>query len=147
MPIKPENRHRYPADWLAIRDRILARAGHRCEHPGCLARQYSIGIWHRPDGGAHQWAEQYAPPATYAEARSIAADAWWEVQHLGGDKLTIIVLTIAHLDHQPENCDEANLRALCQRHHLAHDHAHHQANSQATRRARKAMGDLFETSP
>lgn len=147
MPIKPENRHRYPADWHAIRERILARAGHRCEHPGCLARQYSIGIWHRPDGGAHQWAEQYEPPATYAEARTIAAEAWWEVQHLGGDKLTIIVLTIAHLDHQPENCDEDNLRALCQRHHLAHDHAHHQANAAATRRAGKAIGDLFEAAP
>lgn len=147
MPIKPENRHRYPADWHAIRERILQRAGHRCEHPGCLARQYSIGIWHRPDGGAHQWAEQYEPPATYAEARTIAAEAWWEVQHLGGDKLTIIVLTIAHLDHQPENCDEDNLRALCQRHHLAHDHAHHQANAAATRRAGKAIGDLFEAAP
>lgn len=147
MPIKPENRHRYPKDWPQIRERILARAGHRCEHPGCLARQYSIGIWHRPDGGAHQWAEQYEPPATYAEARTIAAEAWWEVQHLGGDKLTIIVLTIAHLDHQPENCDEDNLRALCQRHHLAHDHAHHQANAAATRRAGKAIGDLFEAAP
>lgn len=144
MPIKPEHRARYPADWPAIRERILQRAGHRCEHPGCLARQYSIGTWHRPDGGAHQWAEQYEPPSTHAEARTIAAEAWWEVQHLGGDKLTIIVLTIAHLDHQPENCDEANLRALCQRHHLAHDHAHHQANAAATRRSGKAIGDLFE---
>lgn len=31
MPIKPENRHRYPADWPAIRARILARAGNACE--------------------------------------------------------------------------------------------------------------------
>lgn len=43
MPIKPENRHRYPPDWPAIRTSILRRAGYRCEHPGCNARQYSVG--------------------------------------------------------------------------------------------------------
>lgn len=31
MPIKPENRDRYPADWPQIRERILRRAGGRCE--------------------------------------------------------------------------------------------------------------------
>lgn len=31
MPIKPENRKRYPADWKQIRRRILDRAGNRCE--------------------------------------------------------------------------------------------------------------------
>lgn len=31
MPIKPENRARYPKTWPAIRERILARAGNRCE--------------------------------------------------------------------------------------------------------------------
>ncbi len=137
MPIKTENRHRYPANWPEVRLRILERAGYRCEHPGCLARQYSIGIWWRPNGGAHQWAEQYEAPSTYAEARQVAADAWWEVQHVGGSKLTIIVLTIAHLDHQPENCADENLRALCQRHHLAHDHQHHMANAWATRMAKR----------
>ena len=41
MPIKPENRQRYPADWPAIRARILERAGSRCEgspcYPDCRA--------------------------------------------------------------------------------------------------------------
>jgi hypothetical protein len=32
-----------------------------------------------------------------------------------------VVLTVAHLDHQPENCDPANLRAWCQRCHNAYD--------------------------
>ena len=40
MPIKPENRHRYPADWKDIRQRILTRAGYRCEWPGCRARHH-----------------------------------------------------------------------------------------------------------
>ena len=42
MPIKPENLARYPKDWQAIRERILHRAGWRCEHPGCMARQYAV---------------------------------------------------------------------------------------------------------
>jgi len=32
-----------------------------------------------------------------------------------------VVLTIAHLDHTPENCDYNNLRALCQKCHNAYD--------------------------
>lgn len=144
MPIKPENSHRYPKDWPAISRAARERAGWKCQHEGCTARQYSIGIWHRPGGGAHQWAEQYEPQATYAEARQVAADAWWEVQHLGGDKLTVIVLTVAHLNHQPEDCRPENLAALCQRHHLAYDHDHHRANAQATRRAKAGTLELFE---
>lgn len=33
-PISPENRDRYPKEWPAIRARILARAGGRCEKCG-----------------------------------------------------------------------------------------------------------------
>jgi hypothetical protein len=36
-----------------------------------------------------------------------------------------IILTVAHLDHQPENCDESNLLAMCQRCHLRYDREHH----------------------
>lgn len=32
-----------------------------------------------------------------------------------------VVLTVAHLDHTPENCDEENLAALCQRCHNRYD--------------------------
>ena len=38
MPIKPENRHRYPENWPEIRTRILARAGGRCEQSGVSNR-------------------------------------------------------------------------------------------------------------
>lgn len=54
-----------------------------------------------------------------------------------------VVLTVAHLDHQPENCGDDNLRAMCQRCHLTYDAAHHAKNAAEGRRARKAMGDLF----
>ena len=54
-----------------------------------------------------------------------------------------VVLTVAHLDHVPENCADANLLALCQRCHLTYDARHHARNAKATARARKASGDLF----
>lgn len=54
-----------------------------------------------------------------------------------------VVLTTAHLDHQPENCDPSNLRAWCQRCHLAYDAAHHARNRAETRRSRRAVADLF----
>ncbi len=147
MPIKPENRGRYPPDWQAIRSEIMTRAGHRCEHPGCGARNYSVGWWQQ-EAGRHWWLAawgQHDNPRTYAEARQVAAETYFETQGMDGPKPIVIVLTIGHVDHQPENCDPANLRAWCQRHHLQHDAAHHAATAQATRQARKAIGDLFAT--
>ena len=36
-----------------------------------------------------------------------------------------VVLTVAHLDHDETNCAAENLKALCQRCHLAYDQDHH----------------------
>jgi hypothetical protein len=89
MPIKPENRKRYPANWSSeVRPAILSRAVNRCEgspvYPDCRAEN------HQPH------------PVTGSP----------------------VVLTIAHLDHKPENCDPRNLRAWCQRCHNTYDLAH-----------------------
>lgn len=48
-----------------------------------------------------------------------------------------IVLTTAHLDHDPQNNDPANLRSYCQTHHLRYDAAHHAKNAAATRREKQ----------
>lgn len=44
MPIKPENRKRYPTNWKQIRAVILDRASHACEgspdYPDCRAANY-----------------------------------------------------------------------------------------------------------
>lgn len=45
MPIRPENRHRYPSNWKLVRQRILARAANQCEWPGCEARHRELGYW------------------------------------------------------------------------------------------------------
>ena len=86
MPIKPENKKRYPANWKDIRESILERAHNRCEFCGKLNH-------------SHFWNEKTG-------------------------KMVRIVLTIAHLDHTPENCDPENLRALCQACHNRYDAKH-----------------------
>ena len=81
MPIKPENKNRYPENWKEIRQRILKRANNRCEF--CGIENYII-----KENGSR------------------------------------VVLTIAHLDHTPENCTDDNLRALCQKCHNSYDRQH-----------------------
>jgi hypothetical protein len=92
MPIRPERRHLYPANWKQIRAATLDRAGHRCEgspaHPDCQAAN------HEPH------------PVTGSR----------------------VVLTIAHLDHDPTNNDPVNLRAWCQRCHNRYDAKFRHAN-------------------
>jgi 5-methylcytosine-specific restriction endonuclease McrA len=121
MPIKLENRHRYPKDWQAIRATILYRAGNACEQCGIPNRAWrnnATGQWTKDAGLAEAW-------------------------RLDGDKIADIVLTVAHLDHTPEHNDLANLRALCQRCHLAYDADHHAQTAYQTRRRHLALGDLF----
>lgn len=168
MPIKPENAARYPKDWPEVSLQAKVRAGWRCMHrdPGgrrCGAMQYSVGTWVCWGGAPHQWrpieGNQPATTAqdreffmagegrdvrgerwTYSAARSFI-DRWWGPEEDG--RPIVIVLTVAHLNHQPEDCAPENLAAMCQRHHLAYDHDHHRANAQATRRAKAGTLELF----
>lgn len=162
MPIKPENRARYPKDWPALSMAARERARWRCQHPGCTATQYSVGRWVRFAGGQHEWRPlEGNRPATTAMDREMfmageGRDAHGERWTYGAarafidrwawaddDRPLVIVLTVAHLNHQPEDCRPENLAAMCQRHHLAYDHDHHRANSQATRRAKAGTLELF----
>lgn len=62
-----------------------------------------------------------------------------------------VVLTVAHLDHQPENNGEPgnrpNLMAMCQRCHLTYDAKHHAMNAAITRAAKAGQPDLYEDRP
>lgn len=147
MPIKPENRALYPADWDAISLEAKRRAGWRCVHPACQTMQYDVGYWTGPHWRLQ---ERFAPDligeGAYTVARQRAAEIQWS---LTGDvpkpdpQVIVIVLTTAHLDHNPANCDPANLGPMCQRHHLAYDLRHHVASAYATRRSGRAIGELF----
>ena len=54
-----------------------------------------------------------------------------------------VVLTTAHLDHQPENCELENLRHMCQRCHSTYDAEHHAESAYMSRRRGRAL-DLFD---
>lgn len=147
MPIRPENRARYPKDWAAISLAARERAGWRCQHQGCTAHQYAVGWWRQAWRGFEwvpEWpAKQGYLGQSYADAREVAAGIY-AANGESGTKPTVIVLTVAHLDHQPENCDPANLAAMCQRHHLAYDAQHHKTTAYMTRKSAAATVDLFE---
>lgn len=49
---------------------------------------------------------------------------------------SIVVLTVAHLDHNPQNVAADNLRVWCQRCHLTYDAKHHARNARRTRTER-----------
>lgn len=60
MPIRPENRSRYPRDWAAVRACIMARAEGQCECVG------ECGL-HR----GRRCCERHTWPAQYARGRVI----------------------------------------------------------------------------
>src|SRR3990167_9714971 len=53
-----------------------------------------------------------------------------------------IILTVAHLNHKPEDCREENLRAMCQRCHLRYDLSLHIVNARKTRDAKNPQMKL-----
>lgn len=137
MPIRKEDQSRYPSNWAEIRQSILERAGYRCEQ--CKVKDRS-----RIARGGGKDVDTYMTD----DADVYCADSG---QYLGRCRMdgfdvlrmTDIVLTIAHLDHVPENCTPENLRSWCQRCHLRYDAKHHAETSRSTRRDRLAIGDLF----
>jgi len=141
MPIRPENRSRYPENWDSeIVPSIRERSGNRCEcrgecgihansgpspHVGeiggrCPARNGEIGYW--DEGGWHRYRPLFDGPR----------------------KTVKIVLTVAHLNHTPEDCRDENLLHLCQRCHNRYDAPMRRAGIQARARAQRASGDLFQ---
>jgi hypothetical protein len=119
MPIRPENRARYPRDWREISRRIrFERAAGQCECLGECGRGTHDG----------RCPNRHGQPA-YGTG-------------------SMVILTTAHLDHTPENCDPANLRAMCNGCHLHYDRDHHRETAARTRRAAlEASGQLAMDQP
>ena len=127
MPILRENRSRYPSNWRDIRTSILERARHRCEF--CGVTNHAIG--YRNCEGHFQPVKTrhnplYSPPAVITGP--LLSDSVYV------HRLFKIVLTIAHLNHQPEDCRPENLKALCQQCHLRYDVDHHTTTRQQRQR-------------
>lgn len=114
-PIRPENRDRYPENWRELSAEVrFDRADRRCECNGECGR------------GTH---EGRCPNIHGKPAYATGSE---------------VVLTVAHLDHQPENNDRANLKAMCQGCHLNYDRDHHAESRAKNRRRERAEAGQME---
>lgn len=106
MPIRPENKDKYPDNWQEISLAVRQEAGWKCE-------------WCGAENGEYIWR------LTLSQGREFKGK---------------VVLTVAHLDHDPANCERKNLRALCQKCHNSYDAPVRAANRK--RRLLKEAGQL-----
>lgn len=113
MPIRPENRDRYPKNWKTISERIRrVRAQNECECEGECGLDHH-GRCSERNGSNHSQTG------------------------------SAVVLTVAHLNHCPEDCSDDNLKAMCQRCHNRYDAPMRRAGMISREHAKGAVGDLF----
>lgn len=124
MPIKPENKALYPKNWPAIRAEIRARAGERCEW--CGLRN-------------HAWVLRVR-----GDVAGIFGEHTGRMLKRRGSPVVRIVLTVAHLNHNPKDNRRKNLAALCQKCHLTYDAKHHAANAARTRDQKRGQGRMWK---
>ena len=117
MPIRPENRARYPKNWPQVADAIRARAGNRCQW--CGARNH----WYVLRGLTGQVEEQQITFFRIGKRESIR-----------------VIVTVAHLNHEPEDCRPENLAALCQSCHNRYDAKHRALNRRAKEQIDRESG-------
>ncbi len=132
MPIRPDLRHHYGPQWLKeIRPSILARANYRCEQCGKRNRTVVETVtcpFHELEPRMY-WRELKRFNHWHNFEGQIV-NVIFEAQRI---REVLVVLTIAHLDHDPSNTDDKNLKALCQWCHLNYDRLHH-AQTRAERK-------------
>lgn len=117
----PIDYKKYPKNWKTeIRPSILIRAGGFAHSPkvaacceNCGLRNYDIGV--RNEDGSFRLEH---PANSHMEAKRLLNQ--FNLRGMNTKRI-IIVLTVAHLDHDIKNNDLANLKALCQLCHNRHD--------------------------
>jgi len=116
----PMDRSRYPDNWAAIAIDVKTAAGWKCQECGRPCRM--------------------ANEALFAFIIRMEDEDWPELDWVNHtavsticDHPTRFVLTVAHLDQDPSNNDESNLKALCAPCHLRYDAPFRKANSLAKR--------------
>jgi hypothetical protein len=107
----PFDRSLYPPDWPEISRHIrFERAKGQCECTGQCGREHP------------------AKRCLAVHGRAIDPEA---------EKIRFVVLTVMHLNHNPRDSREENLRAACQRCHLTYDARFHAKNAATTRQKKQ----------
>ncbi|NES17896.1 MAG: hypothetical protein F6K41_02990 [Symploca sp. SIO3E6] len=127
----PMNRKLYPKNWESIALEIKEAADWHCQECQRPCK--------RPSQSWDEFAEQLNGNAVH-----FGEDKWWSElfeyeEELGCElpKYRRFVLTVAHLDHDPSNCDRNNLKALCSVCHLRYDATEHAKKAASTRFRKK----------
>ena len=98
------NYKNYSTDWRdIIRPAALARAQYKCQSPGCKVKHKEIGYYDHLGS--------WVPCDKFMQA--------WALDHKF--KVQKISLQVAHLDQNPSNNSDANLKAFCPSHHFEYD--------------------------
>lgn len=124
MPIKPENKALYPPYWRQLSKYIREeRAGNKCESCGVENR---IGVFRCTYEGreCYQTFNGDLYDANTSELIARDTENWDDLTPTGSNLAIKVILTVAHLDHNPVNSHPSNLKALCQRCHNRHDAKH-----------------------
>ncbi len=142
MPIRDENKARYPSNWPTISMQVRERAGQQCEK--CCAPNGKLIRRGKTTAGEAVW--RMASDSAYMDGA--CAETGLLIPDTSEDTVAYgypvkVILTVAHLDHQPENCSPENLRAWCQRCHNVYDAPVRRAGIRERARTTKAAGDLF----
>lgn len=93
----PMQRSRYPKNWDAIAMRVKIQANWECQECGRMCKKKSES-W-------NEFVERVVPKAHSLYSYDLLEEICLKPKRF--------VLTVAHLDHLPENCDYSNLKALC----------------------------------
>lgn len=140
-----EQLKKYPKNWAEISKAIRQREGHRCKF--CGVPNYALGF--------RQFDGTFIPVQgnDYLDAAGMGRFGYKAGRELASHynnreglekRYIVIILTVAHLDHDTTNNDPANLAALCQRCHLNHDRKDNMRRKREAKRQRMGLRDMFE---
>ena len=101
----PMVRSRYPKNWDEISLEVKQSANWKCEECGRECRKVGESL--------EDFIERIVPKVHCKESYELLGEIL--------TKPTRFVLTTAHLNHVPEDCDRANLKALCSACHCRYD--------------------------
>ena len=120
----PIDYKKYPENWKTeIRPAILERAKNCCEFCKVPNHKFIIrGTW----GGSVCYQNDDGIIFNADTSEKIGEDYVGEVHPT--NKFIKVVLTIAHLDHDVNNNNHLNLKALCQRCHNRYDAVYRKVN-------------------
>ncbi|WRH66949.1 MAG: hypothetical protein RSE13_00020 [Planktothrix sp. GU0601_MAG3] len=127
------DKKRYPKNWNQIATKIKDKANWRCEKCDRPCRQPGEDRFQFEDRiDATPWRDELYEEFYDEELGTVSLS-----------KISRFTLTVAHLNHIPEDCQPENLKAWCSVCHLSYDANHHAQSAKANRyKKREAVGQL-----